>query len=175
MRHGNGRGPRRRKHRAPLTRVDRRALRPALDIPREGTAPGGASPRDLCDQDSRRGRHAGGARRPGGPPRRRVRPGSGGQAADAHAALEAAERGAPDVALLDIDLPGTDGLALARELPTRAPACRTLMLTAFDRPGYVGRALDAGASGYLLKSVSPPRLAAAVRTAHAGGRAMRCC
>ncbi|WP_320783628.1 response regulator transcription factor [Streptomyces sp. CRN 30] len=93
-----------------------------------------------------------------------------GQAADAHAALEAAERNAPDVALLDIDLPGMDGLALARELTTRAPACRTLMLTAFDRPGYIARALDAGASGYLLKSVSPPRLAAAVRTAHAGGR-----
>ncbi|MEV8394985.1 MULTISPECIES: response regulator transcription factor [unclassified Streptomyces] len=93
-----------------------------------------------------------------------------GQAADAREALEVFERASPDVALLDIDLPGMDGLALARELPVRGVACRTIMLTAMDRPGYVRRALDAGAAGYLLKSVSPKGLADAVRTVSAGGR-----
>ncbi|MGW6599735.1 response regulator [Streptomyces sp. NPDC055036] len=93
-----------------------------------------------------------------------------GQAADAREALEVFERASPDVALLDIDLPGMDGLALARELPVRGAACRTIMLTAMDRPGYVRRALDAGAAGYLLKSVSPKGLADAVRTVSAGGR-----
>ncbi|MEV6422727.1 response regulator transcription factor [Streptomyces sp. NPDC051662] len=91
-----------------------------------------------------------------------------GQAADAREALEVFGRASPDVALLDIDLPGMDGLALARELPVAA--CRTIMLTAMDRPGYVRRALDAGAAGYLLKSVSPKGLADAVRTVSAGGR-----
>lgn len=92
------------------------------------------------------------------------------QAADAAEALEAVERAAPDVALLDIDLPGMDGLALAHELSKRVPACRTVMLTALDRPGHVQRALDAGASGYVLKSVSPKELAEAVRTVAVGGR-----
>ncbi|MGW2509384.1 response regulator transcription factor [Streptomyces scopuliridis] len=93
-----------------------------------------------------------------------------GQAADAREALEVVGRASPDVALLDVDLPGMDGLALARELPVRVPACRTVMLTAMDRPGHVRRALDAGAAGYLLKSVSPKGLADAVRTVSAGGR-----
>ncbi|MFE7979366.1 response regulator [Streptomyces shenzhenensis] len=92
------------------------------------------------------------------------------QAAGATEALDLVDRAAPDVALLDIDLPGMDGLALARELRTRAPACRTVMLTALDRPGHVGRALDAGAAGYLLKSVSPRSLAEAVRAVAVGGR-----
>ncbi|MEU6244581.1 response regulator transcription factor [Streptomyces sp. NPDC047024] len=92
------------------------------------------------------------------------------QGADAEAALEAVGRTVPDVALLDIDLPGMDGIELAGELGRRVPGCRTVMLTALDRPGHVGRAFDAGASGYLLKSVSPARLAAAVRAVAAGGR-----
>ncbi|GAB2877674.1 response regulator transcription factor [Streptomyces deserti] len=92
------------------------------------------------------------------------------QAADAAEALAAVDRATPDVALLDIDLPGMDGLALARELAERAPACRSVMLTAMDRPGHVRRAVESGVSGYLLKSISPRELAAAVRTAAAGGR-----
>ncbi|MFI5553469.1 response regulator [Streptomyces sp. NPDC051738] len=92
------------------------------------------------------------------------------QAADAVDALNAIEHVAPDVALLDIDLPGMDGLALVCELAERAPACRTVMLTALDRPGHVRRALDAGAAGYLLKSISPKGLVEAVRTVAAGGR-----
>ncbi|WP_329276750.1 response regulator transcription factor [Streptomyces sp. NBC_01451] len=93
-----------------------------------------------------------------------------GSAADAHEALEMAGGASPDVALLDIDLPGMDGLALVRELPRRVPGCRMMMLTAMDRAGYVRRALDAGASGYLLKSVSVQELAQAVRTVSVGGR-----
>lgn len=92
------------------------------------------------------------------------------QAADAVDLLNAIEHVAPDVALLDIDLPGMDGLALACELAERVPACRTGMLTVLDRPGHVRRALDAGAAGYLLKSISPKGLAEAVRTVAAGGR-----
>lgn len=93
-----------------------------------------------------------------------------GHAADAREALDIVGGADPDVALLDIDLPGMDGLALAAELPRRVPACRTVMLTAMDRAGYVQRALDAGASGYLLKTVSAKHLAQAVRTVGAGGR-----
>ncbi|MGW4434550.1 response regulator transcription factor [Streptomyces sp. NPDC004596] len=92
------------------------------------------------------------------------------QEGDASGALNALGRVVPDVALLDIDLPGMDGLALAGELAGRAPACRTAMLTALDRPGHVRRALDAGVSGYLLKSISPKELAEAVRTLALGGR-----
>ncbi|MET9772713.1 response regulator transcription factor [Streptomyces sp. NPDC006367] len=95
-----------------------------------------------------------------------------GQAADANEALDVAARTDPDVALLDIDLPGVDGVSLARALAERTPDCRLLMLTAMDRPGHVRRALDAGASGYLLKSVSPRELAEAVRTVAAGGQAV---
>jgi two-component system response regulator DesR len=93
-----------------------------------------------------------------------------GHAADADEALGIVEFAEPDVALLDIDLPGMDGLALAGELPKRVATCRTIMLTAMDRPGHVQRALDAGASGYLLKSISPQELAEAVRSVAAGGR-----
>ncbi|KUL42845.1 response regulator transcription factor [Streptomyces regalis] len=93
-----------------------------------------------------------------------------GQAADAHEALGMAGRIEPDVALLDIDLPGMDGLALAGELPQHVPACRVVMLTAMDRVGYVRRAIDAGASGYLLKTISSKELAQAVRAVSAGGR-----
>ncbi|KPI14874.1 two component transcriptional regulator, LuxR family [Actinobacteria bacterium OK074] len=94
------------------------------------------------------------------------------QAADAPQALLAVDRVRPDVALVDVDLPGADGVALVRELAVRAPRCRTVMLTALDRPGHVRRALDAGASGYLLKTVSARQLAEAVRRVATGGRAV---
>ncbi|MDW4901526.1 response regulator transcription factor [Streptomyces californicus] len=93
-----------------------------------------------------------------------------GQAADGPAALDAAERLRPDVALLDIDLPGLDGIAVAGALAERLPGCRALMLTALDRPGHLRRALDAGAAGYLLKSATPAQTADAVRRIAAGGR-----
>lgn len=93
-----------------------------------------------------------------------------GQAADGPAALAEAERLRPDVALLDIDLPGFDGITVAAGLAGRLPSCRTLMLTALDRPGHLRRALAAGAAGYLLKSTPPAQIADAVRRIAAGGR-----
>ncbi|MFJ9638281.1 response regulator [Streptomyces sp. NPDC101178] len=95
-----------------------------------------------------------------------------GQAADGPAALAEAERLRPDVALLDIDLPGLDGITVAAALAERLPCCRTLMLTALDRPGHLRRALAAGAAGYLLKSTPPAGVADAVRRIAAGGRAI---
>lgn len=95
-----------------------------------------------------------------------------GQAADGSAALAEAERLRPDVALLDIDLPGLDGITVAAGLAERLPSCRTVMLTALDRSGHLRRALAAGAVGYLLKSTPPAGVADAVRRVAAGGRAI---
>ncbi|MCQ1576107.1 response regulator [Streptomyces parvus] len=93
-----------------------------------------------------------------------------GQAADGPSASAEAERLSPDVVLLDVDLCGTDGIAVAAGLAERLPACRVLMLTALDRPGHLRRAFAAGAAGYLLKSTAPARIADAVRRIAAGGR-----
>lgn len=76
----------------------------------------------------------------------------------------------PDVALLDIEMPGLDGLSVASELHERLPACRILMLTTFGRPGYLRRAMESGAVGFLLKDASPDELAHAIRRAVAGER-----
>ena len=76
----------------------------------------------------------------------------------------------PDVALLDIEMPGGDGLAAAAGLHEQLPSCRVLMLTTFGRPGYLRRALESGAVGFLLKDAPPAELASAVRRAAAGQR-----
>ncbi|MFR9798053.1 DNA-binding response regulator [Streptomyces sp. MS06] len=76
----------------------------------------------------------------------------------------------PDVAVLDIDLPGTDGITAAGELHTAVPGCRTLILTSFGRPGNLRRAVAAHASGFLLKDTEPDRLIAAIRSVAAGER-----
>lgn len=76
----------------------------------------------------------------------------------------------PDVALLDIEMPGLDGLSVASELHQRLPACRILMLTTFGRPGYLRRAMESGAVGFLLKDAPPDELAHAIRRAVAGER-----
>lgn len=76
----------------------------------------------------------------------------------------------PDVALLDIEMPGGDGITAAAALQEQLPSCRVLMLTTFGRPGYLRRALESGAIGYLLKDAPPAELAAAVRRAAAGQR-----
>ncbi|MGB9035060.1 DNA-binding response regulator [Arthrobacter sp. UCD-GKA] len=75
-----------------------------------------------------------------------------------------------DVALLDVQMPGTDGLEAARMLRAAMPGCRMLMVTTFDRPGYLRAAFEAGASGFLVKDTPSSELAAAVRRVHAGGR-----
>ncbi|MEW2508694.1 response regulator transcription factor [Streptomyces sp. NPDC046870] len=69
----------------------------------------------------------------------------------------------PDVALLDIELPGMSGLDAAAELRAQAPGCRVLILTTFGRPGYLRRALEAGAAGFLVKDGPVEELAAAIR------------
>ncbi|MBB3733348.1 response regulator transcription factor [Nonomuraea dietziae] len=76
----------------------------------------------------------------------------------------------PDVAVIDIDLPSLDGISAAALLRERLPSCRSLILTALNRPGQVRRALAAGVQGFLPKDVKPGELAAAIRTVAAGGR-----
>jgi two-component system response regulator DesR len=84
--------------------------------------------------------------------------------------LAAAERTRPDVALLDVEMPGMDGIAAAAALHTRVPACRVLVVTTFGRPGYLRRAMEAGASGFVVKDTPARQLADAVRRVHAGLR-----
>jgi two-component system, NarL family, response regulator DesR len=86
--------------------------------------------------------------------------------------LAAARAHSPDVALLDIEMPGLDGLAAARELAQELPETRSLILTTFGRPGYLRRALEEGASGFLLKDAQASELAAAIRKVAAGGQAL---
>lgn len=76
----------------------------------------------------------------------------------------------PDVLVTDIEMPLLTGLELATELKTIQPATRTIILTTFARPGYLRRALDAGARGYLLKDRPAAELADAVRRVHRGMR-----
>ncbi|MDX2707460.1 response regulator [Streptomyces sp. NPDC001902] len=76
----------------------------------------------------------------------------------------------PDVALLDIELPGRSGLDAAAELRERLPQCKVLILTTFGRPGYLRRAMEAGASGFLVKDGPVEDLAAAIRRVLAGHR-----
>ncbi|MER5632033.1 DNA-binding response regulator [Streptomyces nitrosporeus] len=76
----------------------------------------------------------------------------------------------PDVAVIDIDLPGIDGLTAAAELHEQLPSCRTLILTSLGRPGTLRRALSAHVSGFLLKDSPPDQLALAVRSVATGRR-----
>lgn len=90
------------------------------------------------------------------------------QAADGHQALRRAESDPVDVLLLDIQMPGLDGLATTRRLVSCGAQGRIIILTTFDTDGYVLGAIEAGAAGFLLKSTAPERLVEAVRTVHAG-------
>jgi len=76
----------------------------------------------------------------------------------------------PDVALLDIEMPGGDGLTAAAALHAQLPTCRVLILTTFGRPGYLRRAMESHAVGFLVKDAPPAQLAAAIRRAMAGER-----
>jgi len=84
--------------------------------------------------------------------------------------LAAATAAAPDVALLDIEMPGRTGLDAADELARALPACRVLILTTFGRPGYLRRAMEGGAAGFLLKDAPAGELVTAIRRAVAGER-----
>jgi DNA-binding NarL/FixJ family response regulator len=91
-----------------------------------------------------------------------------GEAADGAEAVEAARRLQPDVVLMDIRMPTMDGLEAARLTLEHVPGCRVIMLTTFDLDRYVYTALRLGASGFLLKDVTPEHLAAAVRLVGTG-------
>lgn len=84
--------------------------------------------------------------------------------------LEAARRTHPDVAVLDIEMPGMDGIDATAELARELPATKILIVTTFGRPGYLRRALEAGASGFVVKDTPSDELAEAVRTVARGGR-----
>ncbi len=92
------------------------------------------------------------------------------EAGDGEAALVAVREQRADVALLDVQMPGLDGLATAERLRRESPQCRVLMVTTFGRPGYVRRALQAGAAGFVVKDTPARQLADAVRKLHAGLR-----
>ncbi|MEV4890194.1 response regulator transcription factor [Nonomuraea sp. NPDC055795] len=89
------------------------------------------------------------------------------------AAVAAALVHRPDVAVLDIDMPGTiDGLDAAATIRDKLPACRTLMLTGYGKPGHLRRALASQVDGFLLKTAPPEELTAAIRTVAGGGRVL---
>jgi two-component system, NarL family, response regulator DesR len=75
-----------------------------------------------------------------------------------------------DVALLDVEMPGLDGITAAAGVRSAAPSCRVLMVTTFGRPGYLRRALQAGAGGFVVKDTPAQQLADAVRRIHRGLR-----
>jgi DNA-binding NarL/FixJ family response regulator len=77
--------------------------------------------------------------------------------------VEAALAGRPDVALLDIEMPGGGGLEAAQALCTAVPSCRVVILTTFGRSGYLHRAIESGAVGFLLKDAPAAELASALR------------
>jgi len=82
----------------------------------------------------------------------------------------AARAAGADVCLLDIEMPGIDGIAAAAAVRDALPGVRTLVVTTFGRPGYLRRALEAGASGFIVKDTPSRQLAEAVRRVHAGLR-----
>jgi DNA-binding NarL/FixJ family response regulator len=91
-----------------------------------------------------------------------------GQAADGQAAIQLAATLTPDVILMDVRMPGTNGVAATREICRRFPSTRIIVLTTFDDDEYVFQSLQAGAAGYLLKNADPDYLADAIRAVHMG-------
>ena len=91
-----------------------------------------------------------------------------GEAGDGGEAVDCARRNPPDVVLMDIRMPGTDGIEATRRIVAANPAVRVLVLTTFDLDEYAFGALRAGASGFLLKDVRPAELITAIRTVAAG-------
>jgi two-component system response regulator DesR len=83
---------------------------------------------------------------------------------------EAARRTRPDVVLMDVDMPGADGITATAAVRAAVPSCRVLVVTTFGRPGYLQRAMAAGASGFVVKDTPARQLADAVRRVHQGLR-----
>lgn len=84
--------------------------------------------------------------------------------------VDAALGSNPDVAMLDVDMPGLDGISAAARLKSALPDCQVLMVTTFGRPGYLRRAMQAGASGFVVKDTPARQLADAVRKVSSGLR-----
>lgn len=84
--------------------------------------------------------------------------------------VDAVARTNPDVVLLDVEMPGLDGISVAAQLHASHPDVRVLMVTTFGRPGYLRRAIDSGASGFVVKDTPARELADAVRRVHMGLR-----
>ena len=82
--------------------------------------------------------------------------------------VTAAREHRPDVVLLDIEMPGLDGLAAAAQLAADMPGCRAVIVTTFGRPGYLRRAMEAGAVGFVVKDAPAHHLADTIRRVHAG-------
>ena len=93
-----------------------------------------------------------------------------GEVARGDEVVAAAEAAQPNVALLDIEMPGLSGLDVAAHLRQRVPACRVIILTTFGRPGYLRRAMESGVVGFLLKDAPAAQLAEAIRRAARGER-----
>jgi DNA-binding NarL/FixJ family response regulator len=91
-----------------------------------------------------------------------------GEAADGEAAVAAADDLRPDVVLLDLKMPGADGVAALHGLRASGNPAKVLVITSFTEPAAVLPAVRAGAAGYVYKDVDPPALAAAIRAVHAG-------
>ena len=89
---------------------------------------------------------------------------------DGDAVVAAVREHRPDVALLDVEMPGLDGISATAEVRAAAPGTRVLIVTTFGRPGYLRRALHAGASGFVVKDTPASQLADAVRRIHQGLR-----
>jgi two-component system response regulator DesR len=95
-----------------------------------------------------------------------------GMASDGAEALRLAEELRPDVCLMDVQMPGMDGVEATRRIREASPQTRILVVTTFARPGYLRSALDAGASGFIVKDTPAEQLAEAVRRVHAGLRVL---
>lgn len=95
-----------------------------------------------------------------------------GSYADAESAMADLPRHKPDVVLMDINLPGMDGVECVRHLKTKLPASQFVMLTVYEDNNRLFKSLMAGASGYLLKRTPPAKLVAAIKEAHEGGSPM---
>ena len=94
------------------------------------------------------------------------------QVATGDAVVPEALRVRPDVAVLDIEMPGMDGISAAAALRTAVPSCRVLIVTTFGRPGYLRGAMEAGALGFILKDAPAAELASAIRSVAAGRRSV---
>ena len=95
-----------------------------------------------------------------------------GQAQSGREALDRLAVEPIDVVLTDIEMPEMTGLELAATIQQQGMNCRVMILTTFDRPGYLRRALDAGVRGFMMKDAPSERLADAIRVVHQGGRAV---